>query len=197
MRVYAVPHTRSSRALWTLEEAGAPYELVKITREEKTQLEHRTRHPLGRVPVIEEDGGHVFESAAICLHIADQHPDAGLIPPVGTHERALVYQWCFCALTELEPPVVDVYNQRTQAETADEAVVVAASARFRENARAFEDALAGREFLLGDRFTVADVVTGDVIRFARFMELTDDFPNLNAYLERLDARPARQRADAL
>ncbi len=69
--------------------------------------EHRTRHPLGRVPVMEDEQGYVFESAAICLHIADLHPEAGLIPPPGTHDRALVYQWACFAPAEMEPPLIE------------------------------------------------------------------------------------------
>ncbi len=70
-----------------------------VTREESGGDEHRARHPLGRVPVLEDDEGRfVFESAAICLHLADLHPQAGLAPVPGTHDRALLYQWTVFAL---------------------------------------------------------------------------------------------------
>jgi len=77
-----------------LEEIGVPYELTVMTRDERKSAEHISRHPLGRVPVIElDDGRLLFESAAICIQLADLHPEAGLIPPVGSPERGLVYQW--------------------------------------------------------------------------------------------------------
>ena len=65
---------------------------------------HRKRQPLGRVPVVQFDDGYVFESAAICLHLADLYPDAGLIGGLGTYARAMAYQWSIFAPAELEPP---------------------------------------------------------------------------------------------
>src|ERR1700729_2205366 len=101
-----MPRTRSSRVLWLLAEIDAPYELVKLAPEERKSPEHLARHPLGRVPALElDDGTVVFESAAICLQLADLHPDAGLIPPLGSSGRALVYQWVLFAMTELEAPL--------------------------------------------------------------------------------------------
>jgi glutathione S-transferase len=84
---------RPLRIIWTLEEVGEPYELTVMSREEGRGEKHRSRHPLGRVPVLEDDEGFLFESAALCLHLGDMHPEAGLVPALGTHDRALVYQW--------------------------------------------------------------------------------------------------------
>src|SRR5438105_14430243 len=78
-----------------------------MTREEGGGEEHRARHPLGRVPVLELDDGFVFESAAVCLHLADLHPEAGLIGPLGSHARGLAYQWSVFAPAELEPPLME------------------------------------------------------------------------------------------
>ena len=105
-RLYYMPRTRSSRVLWLLEEIGAPYELVQLPGAQRRSEEHLSRHPLGRVPAMElGDGTMMFESAAICLQLADLNPDAGLIPPVGSAERALVYQWVLFGMTELEGPL--------------------------------------------------------------------------------------------
>ncbi|MGI8712963.1 MAG: glutathione S-transferase N-terminal domain-containing protein, partial [Solirubrobacteraceae bacterium] len=94
MRLYHLPGSRSTRALWTLEELGAPYELTIMNPDERRSPEHLGRHPLGRVPVLElDDGRFIFESAAICLQLGDLYPDAGLLPAVGSTDRALVYQW--------------------------------------------------------------------------------------------------------
>src|ERR1044071_6850246 len=112
MRVYHREHAgRPVRIPWTLEEIGAPYELVVMSREEGAGEEHRRRHPLGRVPVLEDDDGTLFESAAICLHLADRHPDAGLAPAPVTYQRALVYQWSIFAPAELEPPLFAAWVQ--------------------------------------------------------------------------------------
>jgi glutathione S-transferase len=105
-RLYYMPRTRSSRVLWVLEEIGAPYDLTELTGSERRSEEHLRRHPLGRVPALElADGATMFESAAICLQLADLNPGAGLIGPVGSAERGLVYQWVLFAVTELEAPL--------------------------------------------------------------------------------------------
>ena len=90
-----------------LEEIGEPYELTVMSWEQGSGEEHRARHPLGRVPVVQLDDGSVFESAAICLHLADLYPDVSLIGALGTHARALAYQWSIFAPAELEPPLIE------------------------------------------------------------------------------------------
>lgn len=189
MRLYHVPGTRSTRVLWLLEEIGAPYELTVITREERQTPEHRRRHPLGRVPVLEDDDGFVFESAALCLHLADLHPEAQLIPPLGTHERALVYQWTVFAMTELETAAIEARRGDD-----DPARAQAGAERFQAAAHAVERALEGHDYLVGDRFSVADLVCGAVLIFGKNAGLTDNLPNITGYLARLEARPARTRA---
>ena len=193
MRLYHTPGSRSTRVLWLLEEIGAPYDLTLVGREERQADEHRARHPLGRVPVVEEDGGFVFESAAILFHLADLHPEASLIGPLGSHERALVYQWTLFAMTELEAEVVKFAAGREsdpeRAETGRE--------RFRAAAQVIENALAGHEYLVGDRFTVADLACGAVLIFGKRFELIEGMPSVDAYIERLEARPPRQRAQAI
>ena len=140
--------------------------------------------------MLEDGEGLVFESAAHCLHVADLHPEAGLLAPPGTHERALAYQWAFFAMAELEPPVMAF---RASEESDPERAQVAAG-RFRAAAQAVEDALDGRDYLVAGRFGVADVVSSAVLFFAKRFGLTDGLPRIEAYLARLDERPARRRA---
>ena len=112
MRLYHVPSSRSTRVLWLLEEIGRPYELTVMKGEDRQTDEHRRRHPLGRVPVVEDDEGFLFESAALCLQLADLYPDAQLNWSLGTHERGLVYQWTLFAMTELEPAIIEARRHR-------------------------------------------------------------------------------------
>jgi glutathione S-transferase len=182
---------RPIRVAWMLEELGEPYEITMMTREESKGEEHRLRHPLGRVPVLEDEDGFVFESAAICLHLADLHPDAGLAPRPGTHERALLYQWTIFAPVELEPPLIEsaLHAQHDPDRSA------AARHRFDEAAGAVSDALDDSEYLVGGRFTVADILVGSVLWFTERIGFADELPpNLRDYLARLMQRPARQRA---
>jgi glutathione S-transferase len=90
-RLFFMQRTRPDRVLWALNEVGAPSQSTWVASEERRSPEHRARHPLGRVPAFELDDGTVmFESAAICLQLADLYPESGLLPPPGSSARALV-----------------------------------------------------------------------------------------------------------
>ena len=180
---------------WALEEAGAPYEYIVVGRNDPGIDELRARHPLGRVPVLEGDDGSLFESAALCLHVADLYPEAGLIPAPATHLRGEVYQWCFFAMTELEQAMLRAYTARHTAEPDPEAVANT-EARLARAGAVVATALDGRDFLIGDGFTIADVVMGGVLHSAREYDLLPEIPVLHDYLSRLDGRPAKQRAYA-
>ena len=188
-----MPRTRSSRVLWMLAEIGAPYDLTRLAPEERTSVDHLARHPLGRVPAIELDDGTVmFESAAICLQLADLSPAAGLIAPLGSGERALVYQWVLFAVTELEAPLF-----RWIREAADGSADSPSRERFSQAAAALQSALDGRDWLVGDRFTVADVMCASVLGGAHSRGLLTEWPGLQAYVERGEARPAFAAAAAI
>jgi glutathione S-transferase len=192
MRVYHREHAgRPIRVVWTLEELGQPYDLEVMTYEQGLGEEHLARQPLGKVPVIDDGEGYVFESAAICLQLADLDPDAGLIPAPGTHERALVYQWVCFAPAELEPPLIEaaIYAE-TQPERAAKA-----RERFTKAADAVENALDGGSYLVGGRFSVADVMVSTVLGFtsrAGFGEILS--PRLKEYVASLRERPAFKAA---
>ena len=182
---------RPLRIIWTLEEVGAPYEVVTMSREEGRGEEHLARHPLGRVPVLEDDEGFVFESAALCLHLGDLYPEAELVPPVGTHDRALVYQWATFAPAELEPPLFEAWTQAEQ----DPDRAATAQQRFFTAADVVGAALAGSEFLVGGRLTVSDIMVGSTLLFTTRVGIADQLPPaLTDYLGGLGKRPAFQRA---
>jgi glutathione S-transferase len=182
---------RPLRIIWTLEEVGEPYELTIMTRDEGRGEQHHGRHPLGRVPVLEDDEGFLFESAALCLHLGDLHPDAALVPPLGTHDRALVYQWACFAPAELEPPLFEAWTQADR----DPDRATKARKRFAAAADAVARALDGHEHLVGERFTVADVLVGSALLFTTRAGIADELPpSLTGYLGRLGQRPAFGRA---
>ena len=192
-RLYYMPRTRSSRVLWLLEEIGAPYELTQVPGVQRRSAEHLGRHPLGRVPALAlGDGTTMFESAAICLQLADLNPDAGLIGPVGSADRALVYQWVLFGMTELEGPLF-----RWIRELAEGTTDSPARDRFAQAASAVESALGEHEWLLEDHFTVADVICASVLAGAHSRELLPEWPGARAYVERSEARPAYARAAAI
>jgi glutathione S-transferase len=193
MKLYYVPRSRSTRVLWTLEELGVPYELVVMAPEERHGEEHRKRHPLGRVPVIEfDDGRLLFESAAICLQLADLHPDAGLMPPVGSAERALAYQWTFFAMTELEKRVFDwLFASRRGEDVSEHAT------GFEPLHKALTDGLGDKPWLTGESFTVADLLCATMLANAYHRELLTDGGPLQSFAQCAQARPAAQRAEAI
>jgi glutathione S-transferase len=174
-----------------LEEIGEPYELTIMSWEQGSGEEHRARHPLGRVPVVQFNDGYVFESAAICLHLADRYPDAGLIGALGTHARALAYQWTIFAPAELEPPLIEaaIFGE------ADPQRAGAARERFFKAADAVAQALDGGDYLIHGQFGVADVLVGTALSFTKRAKFPEPLsPTLEEYLTRLLERPAYQRA---
>lgn len=174
-----------------LEEIGEPYELTIMSWEQGNSEEHRARQPLGRVPVVLFDDGHVFESAAICLHLADLHPDAGLIGGLRTHARALAYQWSVFAPAELEPPLIEgAIFREAQPERAEKA-----RGRFLKAASAVAQGIDGRQYLVDGRFGVADVLISTALSFAGRARFPEPLPPpLDEYLARLFERPAYLRA---
>ena len=195
MRLYHQPRSRSTRVLWLAEEAGAPLDVVVIEREQKFTDDYRKMHPLSRSPAYIEDEGPVFESAALCLHLADRHPEAGLIGELGSYERALQYQWCFFAMTELEAPLIEIARELWKdSGEPDLPRMEDRRKRFALGTDVLEAVLDGGDYLVGDTFSVADVVVGGVLTFARMAEITELSPGIVPYVDNLEARPARQRA---
>jgi glutathione S-transferase len=139
-----------------------------------------------------DDGTFMFESAAICLQLADLHPEADLTAPLGSSERALIYQWVLFSMTELEAPLF-----RWIRDVAQDSADPSSRERFAEAAAALQEAVAGREWLLGDRFTVADVMCASVLGGAHSRGLLAQWPGLRDYVERGEARPAFIQAAAI
>jgi glutathione S-transferase len=196
MRLYHQPRSRSVRALWALEEAGADYDLQLISREDKQAPWYRALHPLGRAPVAELEDGPLFESAAIVWQVCDAHLETGLAAPVGSHARALQYQWSFFASSEIEPPLNEIARQLWGEGDPDEAAIAAARGRFADRTAVVADALDGSEFLVDGRFSVADLIVGAITGFAKMAELAELPAVVDAYVVRMEARPALVAARA-
>jgi glutathione S-transferase len=177
--------------VWALEEVGADYELVTMSREEGRSEEHLARHPLGRVPVLEDEQGPMFESTALVFHIAECYPESGLLPPAGAHERAVVQGWSIFAMTELEAPAIESSRHREEYPEA----AAKAAARCADSLAVLERALAGAPpVLAGPEFSAADIVAGGVLGVAVRVGAIEPSPTITAYMESLAARPAWQRA---
>lgn len=194
LRLYYVPKTRSTRARWALEELGLPYELIRLdpTKGETKTPGHEARHPLHHVPVLETEQGTIFESAAICLHLV---VGSSLLPEDGSRERALVMQWIFFGLTELEP-LLGRYAGEVRKPERDQGRVDAMARKLSGPLAVLDRELSSREWLVGGRFTVADLLVGAMLVWAHSLRLLSELPHLRAFVGRLRERPAFRRAMA-
>jgi glutathione S-transferase len=198
MKLYFNSFSRATRVRWILEELGMPYELVTVdfSKGEHKHPDYMRVHPLGLVPAIEDNGFKMFESAALVMHLADQHPEKGLAPAVGTKERGEYYQWILFAMTEAEPPLVRIleHTRLLPEDQRQPAVIEQASKRFKTAINVVQNRLQGRDYLFSNTFTAADVVMGGVVNFANFLGQLGDHPGLQAYLKRLKERPAARKS---
>ena len=201
LTLYHSPQSRSIRPRWLLEELGVPYEvkLVSLQAGDQKKPEYLKLNPNGTVPTLVDGDFVLFESAAICQYLADKYPDKKLAPPVGTPERGKYYQWIHYAMSGLEPPAVTIFFHTIQLPEAERVPQLVEKARPQLDAaiKVVDDALAGREWILGSQFTAADVMVGSTLGWARAFGMMDDArPNIAAYVTKLTARPAFQRASA-
>jgi glutathione S-transferase len=198
MKVFFNPQSRATRVRWILEELGAPYELVQMdfAKGDHKKPEYLKVHPMGVLPAIEDNGVPLFESAAIVMHLADKYADKKLAPAPGTNERGEYYQWIVFAMVEAEPPIVTVLQHTRFLPEAERspAAIEKATQRFKAVAAAVEARMKGRDYIVGNSFTAADVVMGGVLGFASRFGLLTDFPALQAYVGRLLERPAAKKA---
>jgi len=201
LTLYHSPQSRSIRPRWLLEEIGAPYEVKTLSLPDGDQKkpDYLKLNPNGAVPTLVDGDLVLWESAAICQYLADKFPDKRLAPPVGTPERGKYYQWIHYAMSGLEPAAVTIFLHTIQRPEADRvpALVNEAKERLSAAVKVVDDAVAGREWILGSQFTAADVMVGSTLAWCQMMGmLGDQSPNAAAYLGRCAARPAFQRASA-
>ena len=206
LTVYGCANTRSTRVVWTLEEIGAEYEYVRIDllAGAGRQPDYLALNVGGKVPTLVDNEFVLTESAAICTYLGDRFPDAGLVPPAGTQERASYDQWCYFALSELEQPLWTLAKHRFALPEKRRVPAVLDTARweFSVAAKVLAAGLGRHAFIVGERFTVADILIGHTLAWARAYELPLEHDNLQAYAARLWARPAlaeakrRERAES-
>jgi len=194
--LYFAPGTRATRIAFLLEELGVPWEKVTLdlAQREHKAADYLALNPNGVVPTLKDGDTVIFESVAIALHLADRFAEKGLAPPPDSPLRGRYLSWMVWSMTTLEPPIGDVYLERTKpAEQQSARTVDAALERFRASAQVLEDALAG-PYLLGDTFSAADVMVGCVLSFAGMLGMLESHPRLRQYVASITERPAYLRA---
>ena len=192
MKLYGFGPTRSLRALWGLKELDADFEFVPVNLSAGAHKhpDFLRLNPAGKVPVLVDGDLVLTESAAIVMYLAEKYRDKGLIP-ADLKERALAYRWIMFAVTELEQPLWRI-ARHTFIYPEDKrlpADIALAKQEFAAMAEVLDRHLEGRQFIVGDRITIADCVTAYLIDWANEQQLIDGYPQLRAYLRRMYERP--------
>lgn len=198
MKLYHAPNTRSVRIVWLLEELGLPYELVRLKLGDPAMRspEYAKVHPLGRVPALQDGAVTILESGAIVQYVLARHGNRRLAPEVASPHFAPYLQWLHFAEGMLMPPVNTIVVETILLPPEKRNQVNADRARklLTRMLGAVEAHLAGREYLAGE-FSGADIMTGHAcIVSKRLGADTTGLANVTAYIDRLNARPALQRA---
>lgn len=175
-----------------LEEASVPYELayVDIMKGAQKSPEFLALNPMGKLPVLVDDGEVITEGAAIALYLGDRYASGRLAPKLDDPQRGTYLRWSFFAPSVVEPAAM------AKAGNWDVKPSQAGWGDYDTMLRALETAIAKGPFLLGDRFTMADVVLGGTLRYMLMVKSIEARPSFEAYSKRLGERPALQRAEA-
>lgn len=199
IQIYGYQNTRTTRTTWALEEAGAEYEFIPVdlSRGEHRGPEFLKLNPGGKVPALMDGDLLLTESAAICTYIGEKFPDSGLVPPLSQpKERAHYFQWCFFAMTELEAALWEMakHQRFLPEERRVPAVAPTCLWEFHRHAAILAKHMNDKKYIVGDRFTAADILMGGVLNWARKANINLESPALEAYAERMATRPALARA---
>ena len=191
MKVFWAPQTRSTRAFWMLEEAGLDYdmELVDIrSPDRKDSAEFRAASPMGKVPALEDGDLSMSESASICLYIADRYGTGPLAPAADDPLRGKYLYWMLYTPAVIEPAMAEKFAgiepNRGRNGWGD----------FETMIQVFDEALDGKDWILGDAFTAADVMLGSSAVFMRMFDMLPATKNIGGYADRCAKREAFVKA---
>lgn len=194
--LYGSPKSSAGRCIWTLEEAGVPYTLKELdfrNREHKSP-EFLKINPNGKVPAMTDDGFTLFESMAINAYIAEKYKSDLLGKDL--NGRALVNQWSYWAISEMQPPVIEVFIQKVfvPEDKRDQKLIDTASKRIPDLFLVLNAALEGKKYLVGNEFSLADLNTASVAGIASHIGFDlNSYSNVKNWLAGISDRPAFQK----
>jgi len=198
LTLYGFPRSRSTRALWMLEELGVDYQyrIVDLGAGEGQQPAYLALNPAGKVPTLDDDGFVLTESVAILTYLGDRFPDAGLLPPAGSHDRAKYLQWACFVISELEQPLWTIAKHKfaLPKEKRVGTIFETAGWEFQRAAATLAAGLRGRDYLVGESFTAADILAAHTLAWAEAFKLPLGDPQLVEYARHQLGRAAWQRA---
>jgi glutathione S-transferase len=189
--LFHAPQSRSAGALILLEELGADYELhvLDLKKGEQRRTDYLAINPMGKVPAIVHDGALVTEQGAVYAYLADLYPEAGITPAIGDPLRGPYLRWLFYYGSSFEPALIDKSMKREPAPAS-----TSPYGDYETMLRTLTDQLAAGPFLLGERFTAADVLWGTALRWTTMFKLVPETPVVTSYIARVTSRPAVARA---
>lgn len=201
LKIHHLGHSQSERILWLCEELGVPYELEKYTRDSVTRLsppELKALHPLGAAPLIEVDGMLLAESGAIVEFILARYSRGRLQQGPDHPDFAPYLYWLHFANGNLQPAMLRSMIVGRCALAPDHPVLTSVQWRLDKVLTLIEARLAQNDYLAGTEFTAADIMSVFSLTTMRLFYPFDlaPYPNILAYLQRIGARPAYQRAMA-
>jgi glutathione S-transferase len=188
------PQSRSVGTLILLEELGADYELHALNMKagEQRQLAYLAINPMGKVPAIMHDGALVTEQVAVFLYLADLYPEAGLTPAIGDPMRGPLLRWMVYYASCFEPALMDRAQKNPPAPRSSSPY-----GDFDTMLTTLTDQLEKGPYILGEQFTVADVLWGTALTWTTMFKLVPDLPVIKTYIDRVNARPSVARARAI
>jgi glutathione S-transferase len=197
IKLYGIPASRASRCLWMLEELGVKYQNVPTSFiGDVHKPDYLKLNPNGHIPTLDDDGLILWESLAINLHLARKY-GKGTLWPDSEDDQSRAIQWSIWAMTEAEPPVMEVLVNRAFAPEPqrDESKAKAGETKLQKPAGVLDGHLAGRDFMLGSRFTVADLNVHAVLGWTVTLGKMSypKHPNLSRWLAACGQRPALGR----
>ena len=198
LKVHFVAGTRAGRVVWLLEELGLEYEvnIMPFTKEGLKSLEHRARHALGRVPVLEDGDISIFESGAIIDYVLERHKNGGLKPSSDAPEFPFYLQWYHYCEGMVMPPMNQIVVQTIllPPDRRDETVLNQAKNLLTKSLAPVNENLADKDYLIGD-FSAADIMLGHSCFMAnRLGCVNDEMLNIKDYVARIADRSAFQIA---
>lgn len=192
LTIYGIPQSRALRCLWAARELGVPYnnEPVHFTKTRES-ADLVKANPNARIPAIDDNGFTLYESMAINLYLAKKHGAGHEIALRSLEEEALAMQWSFWVMTEIEKPLLTIMLSTLGMAPADDATLAQCRSALDRPLGVLEAHLADRTWLLGDRFTIADLNVASVLVWARGAKLDmTAFPKVAAWLKACMSRPA-------
>jgi glutathione S-transferase len=194
MKLYWNPQTRSVRLLWMLEELGVPYDRVRIDIRDETSKANpafRAASPMGKVPALEDGSVRMWDSGAMCAYLADQYPAQKLAPPIGDPQRGEYLMWLMFTNSVVEPAMAEKMAQLQPNPSTY------GWGSWDQMLTTLRRGLEGGNWILGERFSAADVLLGSTCNFLIQFKMVSDEPFLASYVDRCAERPAWQRAMAI